>query len=46
MALLATGRMLARTLVTHRVPYTRAPEMYRMILEKSEPFLGIELDWT
>ena len=28
-----------------RVPAARAPEMYRMIAAKAEPFLGITLDW-
>jgi 2-desacetyl-2-hydroxyethyl bacteriochlorophyllide A dehydrogenase len=44
--LMAEGKMRLRPLITHRVSYTRAPEMYRLIREKSEPFLGITLDWT
>lgn len=43
--LLAEGRMRLRPLITHLVPYTRGPEMYRMILQKSAPFLGITLEW-
>ncbi len=46
LALLASGQMRLRPLVTHHVPYSQAPEMYRMIGEKSAPFLGITLDWT
>ena len=37
--------MRLRPLVTHLVPYTRGPEMYQMIRQKTEPFLGITLDW-
>jgi 3-hydroxyethyl bacteriochlorophyllide a dehydrogenase len=44
--LMATGRMHLRPLITHHVPAARGPDMYRMILERSEPFLGICLDWT
>jgi 3-hydroxyethyl bacteriochlorophyllide a dehydrogenase len=46
LALLAQGRMNMKALVTHHVPYPRGPEMYEMILRKSEPFMGITLDWT
>jgi 2-desacetyl-2-hydroxyethyl bacteriochlorophyllide A dehydrogenase len=44
--LLAQGRMNMKGLITHQVPYQRGPEMYDMILRKSEPFMGITLDWT
>ena len=43
---MAEGKMRLRPLVTHHVPFDRGDEMYRMILAKSEPFLGITLDWT
>jgi len=46
LALMAAGRMRIAPLITHLVPHTHGPEMYRMIIEKSEPFLGITLDWT
>jgi 2-desacetyl-2-hydroxyethyl bacteriochlorophyllide A dehydrogenase len=45
LALMAAGKIRIRPLITHFVPYTRGPEMYRMILEKNRPFLGITLDW-
>lgn len=44
--LMAEGRMRVRPLVTHLVPFTRAPEMYRLTLTKSEPFMGITFDWS
>lgn len=44
--LLAKGKMNMKALITHHVPYQRGPEMYDMILSKSEPFMGITLDWT
>ncbi len=44
--LMAAGKMRLRPLITHLVPCQRGPEMYEMIRRKSEPFLGITLDWT
>jgi 3-hydroxyethyl bacteriochlorophyllide a dehydrogenase len=45
LALMASGKMRIAPLITHLVPYTRGPEMYRMIVDKSNAFLGITLDW-
>lgn len=45
-SLMEAGKMQVRPLTTHLVPFTEAPAMYRMILEKSEPFMVITLDWT
>jgi 2-desacetyl-2-hydroxyethyl bacteriochlorophyllide A dehydrogenase len=45
LALMAAGQMRIAPLITHLVSYARGPEMYRMILDKNEPFLGITLDW-
>jgi threonine dehydrogenase-like Zn-dependent dehydrogenase len=44
--LMAQGSMQLRPLITHLVDYTQAPDMYRMTLEKSAPFLGITLKWS
>jgi 2-desacetyl-2-hydroxyethyl bacteriochlorophyllide A dehydrogenase len=44
--LMAEGKMRLKPLVTHLVPFGRAPEMYEMVRLKSEPFLGITLNWT
>lgn len=43
--LMAAGRLRVAELMSHVVPAARAPEMYDMILRKSEPFMGITLDW-
>ena len=43
--LMARGQLSLEPLITHLVPAARAPEMYRMIAVKTEPFLGITLDW-
>ena len=43
--LMARGQLRLEPLITHLVPASRAPEMYRMIAAKAEPFLGITLDW-
>jgi len=47
LALMAEGRMRLLPLITHQVDaVARGADMYRMILAKREPFLGIALDWT
>ncbi len=47
LALMAEGQVRLLPLVTHQVDaVTRGADMYRMMLSKSEPFLGIVLDWT
>jgi 3-hydroxyethyl bacteriochlorophyllide a dehydrogenase len=43
--LMAGRKMKLRPLVTHRVPFQRGAEMYRLAREKSAPFMGIVLDW-
>lgn len=45
LALMATGEMSVAKLITHRVDYRKAPEMYGMIREKTEPFMAIGLEW-
>ena len=45
MNLMAEGRIRIEPLVTHLVPYWRGPEIYRMIRDRSEPFLGVTFDW-
>ncbi|MBI4028138.1 MAG: zinc-binding alcohol dehydrogenase family protein [Verrucomicrobia bacterium] len=46
LALMAADKIRVRPLITHQVPFHRAPEMYDLMLRKSGPFLGITLDWT
>jgi bacteriochlorophyllide a dehydrogenase len=43
--LMAQGKLCLRPLITHLVSFHEAPAMYRMLLEKSAPFLGITLEW-
>lgn len=43
--LMAEGKLRMAPLVTHRVPFAQADRMYRMIRQKSEPFLGIGIEW-
>lgn len=45
LALMASGKMKFRPMMTHLVPWRRAPEMYEMIRLKSARFLGVTLDW-
>jgi 2-desacetyl-2-hydroxyethyl bacteriochlorophyllide A dehydrogenase len=44
--LLASGAMEAERLITHRFPSSRCGEAFELILSRSEPFLGVVLDWT
>lgn len=46
LALMASGALRLRPLVTHLVPYTQAPEMYRLNAGKTADLLGITLDWS
>jgi 2-desacetyl-2-hydroxyethyl bacteriochlorophyllide A dehydrogenase len=43
--LLASGALKALPLVTHHVEPGAVPDMYRMTLERSDPHLGIVVDW-
>jgi 2-desacetyl-2-hydroxyethyl bacteriochlorophyllide A dehydrogenase len=43
--LMAAGQLRVAPLLTHRTPYTDAPALYRLLVEKSSPFLGLALDW-
>lgn len=43
--LLATGRINLDYLTTHEFPLEQAPDAYQMILDKSEPFLGIVIKY-
>ncbi len=43
--LIAAGKLDLRPLTTHRVPFTRGAEMWRMIREKTEPSLGVVFEW-
>jgi len=43
--LIETGLMKLKPLVTHAVPAKQAPEIYRMVLEKPDEFLGIVFHW-
>jgi 3-hydroxyethyl bacteriochlorophyllide a dehydrogenase len=43
--LIAAGKLRLEPLISHRVSYDQAPQMYRMIDTRSEPFLGILFEW-
>mgnify|MGYP005834917687 CR=1 FL=1 len=44
--LVGRGRMHVEELITHELPAERAADAYRLIVQKSEPFLGIVLRWN
>jgi bacteriochlorophyllide a dehydrogenase len=44
--LVASGDLRVRELVTHMIGADEADKAYGLVLNKSEPFLGICLDWT
>lgn len=43
--LLAERTLDIKALITHRFPYRSAPEVYRMLLERSEDFLAVMFEW-
>ncbi|MEE2657757.1 MAG: zinc-binding dehydrogenase [Candidatus Latescibacterota bacterium] len=43
--LMASGAIRLSPLVTHQVSFKQASAMWRMIEDRSEPFLGIVFDW-
>lgn len=45
LALLADGTLKVRELVTHTFAGAQADKAYRMIRDRSEPFLGVVLQW-
>jgi 2-desacetyl-2-hydroxyethyl bacteriochlorophyllide A dehydrogenase len=44
--LMASRKIRIRPLITHLVPWSQGPDMYRMILQKGAPFVGVTLDWS
>jgi bacteriochlorophyllide a dehydrogenase len=43
--LLAAGALQTEPLITHRFPAERAGEAFELVLKRSEPVLGVVLDW-
>ena len=43
--LMAAGNMRLHPLITHLAPASTEPDMYRMLLDKGAPFLGITFKW-
>lgn len=43
---LEEGRMDVGALVSHRVRYTDAPDLYRELLDERTQTMGVVLDWT
>ncbi len=43
--LLAAGHLETESLITHRFPADQAPAAYQLVLERSEPVLGVVLEW-
>jgi len=46
LALAQAGRVATAQLTTHRFPIERAAEAYRLILDSTEPFLGVLLQYS
>jgi 2-desacetyl-2-hydroxyethyl bacteriochlorophyllide A dehydrogenase len=44
--LMAEGRISLEPIVTHRGTPAEAPQLYQMLLDNKEPFLGILIDWS
>ena len=43
--LVADKRMEVASIISHRVPYTDAPAMYKGVMESSGDYLGVVFDW-
>jgi len=43
--LLSTGQIQVAPLISHRFPYTAAPEVYQQVLERSPDHLGVVFAW-
>jgi len=44
--LIAAGHLETEKLITHRFPVERAADAWKLILERTEPVLGVLLTWT
>lgn len=45
LTLVAAGHLDTESLITHRLPVEKAAEAWRMILDRTEPVLGVLLTW-
>ncbi|OPX25219.1 MAG: hypothetical protein B1H04_00345 [Planctomycetales bacterium 4484_123] len=45
MKMMLSGMIRPAPVVTHRVPYTQGPEMYRMLIEEKDKAIGVQFDW-
>ena len=43
--LIAAGHLETKPLITHRFPVAKAAEAWALIESKSEPVLGVILEW-
>ncbi|HEY3397215.1 MAG TPA: zinc-binding alcohol dehydrogenase [Armatimonadota bacterium] len=43
---LAAGQVQTAPLITHRAPWSQAPEMFQMLLADRSAAMGVVLDWT
>jgi L-iditol 2-dehydrogenase len=43
--LLASGRVNAGPLISETVPYTRAPEAYAKLVDRTQPLTTVAIDW-
>ena len=46
LALIADGHLDTESLITHRFPVERAAEAWQLILDRTDPVLGVVLTWT
>ena len=44
--MMQAGMIRPGPVVTHRVPYTQGPQMYRMLIEEKDKAIGVQFDWT
>jgi len=43
--MMAAGMINTEPVITHRVPYAEAPEIYRMLIEEKDKAIGVQFEW-
>ena len=46
MKMMQAGLITPAPVITHRVPYTDGPKIYKMLAEEKDKAIGVQFDWT
>jgi predicted dehydrogenase/threonine dehydrogenase-like Zn-dependent dehydrogenase len=44
--LMASGKILVKSLISHRFPFSKAMDAYKMVLSNNEPYLGVIFEYA